>query len=193
MIDRSTRRSAARGAARSRPARDARHKNEEKRELPPDNRRHGPSRLDAPGHAGFPGIGAQALHRAEVAVLLDGTVHEAPQRRKRGNLDVAEQYANRALALAFGLRDRRILVFAESELAVIAAARGDAARAGLLWGAVEAEASAGRVGQWEGARAELEALVLVVDGPEDEVSQQVTEHWPSKHRAVRCGLLVIGQ
>jgi hypothetical protein len=31
---------------------------------------------------------------------------------------------------------------------------------------VEAEASVGRVGQWETERAELEALVLKVDGPE---------------------------
>ena len=47
----------------------------------------------------------------------------------------------------------------------IAAARGDSDRAGLIWGAVEAEATSGRVGQWERDRPEFEELVLAVDGP----------------------------
>lgn len=59
-----------------------------------------------------------------------------------------------------------MLVFSGAELSVIAAARGDAARAGSLWGSVEAEARLGRVGQWEREREGLEALVLAVDGPQ---------------------------
>ena len=59
----------------------------------------------------------------------------------------------------------RLLVFAAAELAIIAAERGDAERAGLLWGAIEARRALGASGQWERERAELEALVLRVDGP----------------------------
>jgi hypothetical protein len=58
------------------------------------------------------------------------------------------------------------MVFAGAELAVTAAARGDASRAGLLWGAVENETKAQDVGQWESGREALEALVLRVDGAE---------------------------
>ena len=62
--------------------------------------------------------------------------------------------------LAVEIGDRQHIVFAGAELAVIAAARGDGVRAGLLWGAVEAEAAHGRVGQWERERPEFEELVL---------------------------------
>jgi predicted ATPase len=116
---------------------------------------------------------ALALESAEIAREVGWTWWEAGQilsvaeiERERGELDAAESYAVQALGLAAELRDRRMLVFSEAELAVIAAARGDAARAGRLWGAVEAEASHGRVGQWERERETLEALVLSVDGPE---------------------------
>jgi tetratricopeptide (TPR) repeat protein len=116
---------------------------------------------------------ALALESAEIAREVAWTWWEAGQvlsvaglERERGDLDAAEEYAVRALGLAVELRDRRLLVFSEAELAVIAAARGDAARAGRLWGAVEAEASLGRVGQWDRERGNLEALVLSVDGPE---------------------------
>jgi len=85
--------------------------------------------------------------------------------RERGNLDAAEGYALRALELSLGLGDRQHVVFAAANLATIAAARGDTERAGRLWGAVESEAAAGGIGQWDKERDELEALVLVVDGP----------------------------
>ena len=85
--------------------------------------------------------------------------------RELGRLDDAERHAQRSLELSHGLGDRRQMIFAGAELAIIAAYRGDAARAGLLWGAVEAEASSRRVGQWESGQAEFEALVLRVDGP----------------------------
>ena len=52
-----------------------------------------------------------------------------------------------------------------AKLAVIAAERGDAERAGRLWGAIESEQTSRPVRQWENHRQELEALVLRVDGP----------------------------
>ena len=85
--------------------------------------------------------------------------------RELGNLDAAEAHARRALELAMKLESRQDVLFSAAELAVIAAARGDAERAGRLWGAIETEAAAGRVGQWENHHAELEALVLRADGP----------------------------
>ena len=63
--------------------------------------------------------------------------------RERGGLDAAEGHAFRTLELSLGLGDRRRLVFAAAELAILAAERGDAERAGRLWGAVEGELTSG--------------------------------------------------
>ena len=85
--------------------------------------------------------------------------------RERGSVDAAEVHAVRSLELSLGLGRRR-LVFAAAELAILAAERGDAERAGRLWGAVESELSLGPPGgQWEAHHAELERLVLCADGP----------------------------
>lgn len=97
----------------------------------------------------------------EAGQLEDAATFE----RERGHLDAAEGHALRSLRLSLGLGDRQHLVFTGAELAIIAAERGDPERAGRLWGAVESEASSGRVGQWETHHVELEALVLRVDGP----------------------------
>jgi tetratricopeptide (TPR) repeat protein len=112
------------------------------------------------------------LESAAIAREADWTWWEVGQlntaawsERVRGRLDAAEELASRAVALALGIGDRRNLVYAGAQLSVIAAARGDSARAGLIWGAVEAEEARGRVGQWENERAELEELVLAADGP----------------------------
>jgi len=85
--------------------------------------------------------------------------------RERGNLGAAEGHALRSLELGVGQGNRQHIVFSTAVLAIIAAERGDSARAGLLLGAVETEASAGRLGQWEGRAEEFEALVLRADGP----------------------------
>ena len=50
----------------------------------------------------------------------------------------------------------------------MAAARGQAERAGTLWGAVEGEAKRGRIGQWENERDEYAGHVFAVAGPEFE-------------------------
>ena len=55
-------------------------------------------------------------------------------------------------------------MFVAAELAIIAVERGDAERAGRLWGAVESEVSSAPVAEWEGHHQELESLVLRADG-----------------------------
>jgi len=85
--------------------------------------------------------------------------------RDRGRLDEAEACALRAYDIALGLGDRQRIVFSGAGLAAIAALRGDAARAGELWGAVEAETGAAPVGQWDKASAEVRPMVLRVNGP----------------------------
>ncbi len=112
------------------------------------------------------------LESAAIAHEADWTWWELSQlgsaawaERALGQLDAAEDLASRSLVLANGIGDRQHIVFAGAMLATIAAARGDGERAGLIWGAVEAEAAAGRVGQWERDRPEFEELLLPVDGP----------------------------
>ena len=85
--------------------------------------------------------------------------------RERGTLDAAGGHALRSLELSLGLGDHRRAVLTAAKLAVIAAERGDAERAGRLWGAIESEQASRPVRQWENRREELEALVLRVDGP----------------------------
>ena len=112
------------------------------------------------------------LESAAITHELGWTWWEASQlqnaaavERRLGRLDAAEAHALRSLELSLGLGDRQQALFSAAELAIVAAARGDAERAGRLWGAVESEAMTGRAGQWERARGELEGLVLQVDGP----------------------------
>ena len=95
-----------------------------------------------------------------------GQLHSAATiEREQGNLDAAEGYAKRALELTLELGDRQNMVYCASELAIIAAQRGDALRAGRIWGAIDNEASTRRIGVWEAEAPELERLVLSVDGP----------------------------
>jgi tetratricopeptide (TPR) repeat protein len=98
----------------------------------------------------------------EAAQLHNAAVFE----RERGRLDEAEAHARRAFELSLGLGGRQNILYTAAELAIIAAARGDAARAGRLWGAVESEADAGPVGAWDDEVVELERLILRVEGPE---------------------------
>ena len=114
-----------------------------------------------------------SLESAKIAHEVDWKWWEAGQlcdaarfERERGNLDAAEKHALRALELSLDLGDRRRVVPAASELAILAVERGDAERAGRLWGAVESEVSSGPTGaQWERHHEELERLVLRADGP----------------------------
>ena len=72
------------------------------------------------------------------------------------------------LELAERTGDRQETVFALAYLARIAAEQGDSARAGRLWGAIEAEEARGRIGRWEDARDELARTILGGTGPEFE-------------------------
>jgi predicted ATPase len=81
-----------------------------------------------------------------------------------GELDAADASARAALALSRELADRLRLVRGLARLARIAAERGEAERAGLLWGAVEAEEARGPVGAWENEREKFAQAVLAQEG-----------------------------
>jgi non-specific serine/threonine protein kinase len=67
-------------------------------------------------------------------------------------LDDAERWAREALELDRRIGDRQGMVWGVAVLAAVAARAGRPEAAGRLWGAVEAEESRGRVGQWEDVR-----------------------------------------
>ena len=81
-----------------------------------------------------------------------------------GRLDDAETSGRQALTLARELGDRQAALYGVVGFAWIAALRGDEERAGLLWGAVEAEAARSPVGQWETERELYEGRVLAGGG-----------------------------
>ena len=109
---------------------------------------------------------AMIAHEIGWAWWEGGQLYDAAElERERGNLDAAEGHALAALDLSLGLGDRRSMVFTAAKLAVIAAERGDAERAGRLWGAIESEQTSGPVRQWANRREELEILVLRANGP----------------------------
>ena len=85
-----------------------------------------------------------------------------------GRIDESERKDHRALELARQIDDRQALIFTLAHIARNAAVRGDAGRAGRLWGALEAEAERAPVGQWEAEREKYAEGVLAVDGPEFE-------------------------
>jgi hypothetical protein len=82
-----------------------------------------------------------------------------------GRLDDAERHARSAVVVGHEMRDRRHAVQALALLAAVAAGRGGSRRAGLLWGAVEAEELRGPLGRrprmsaWEQDREKFHALV----------------------------------
>jgi predicted ATPase len=83
-----------------------------------------------------------------------------------GRTEEAEPHARESLRVADGLGDRGGVFWGLVFLAWAASVRDDAERAGLLWGAVEAEEKRGPVGQWEGERETYAARILAVDGPQ---------------------------
>jgi predicted ATPase/class 3 adenylate cyclase len=83
-----------------------------------------------------------------------------------GRLDEARALVRESLQLAQRIQDRQGIAYGLTMVAWIAAEEGEAARAGRLWGALEAEAARARIGQWEGERVEYEARVLAADGAE---------------------------
>jgi predicted ATPase len=83
-----------------------------------------------------------------------------------GRLDEAEEVAREGLRLAREIADRQASVYGIVHLAWIARLRGDEWRAGLLWGAVEAEEARAPVGQWETERETYAERVTAGSGDE---------------------------
>jgi predicted ATPase len=83
-----------------------------------------------------------------------------------GRLDEAEAVAREGLRLAREIGDRQACVYGIVHLAWIARLRGDEWRAGLQWGAVEAEEARAPVGQWETERETYAERVTAGSGAE---------------------------
>jgi hypothetical protein len=83
-----------------------------------------------------------------------------------GRIDESERRDLRALELGREIDDRQSLIYSLAHLARNAAVRGDARRAGRLWGALEAEAERAPVGQWEAEREKYAEGLTAVNGAE---------------------------
>ncbi len=88
-----------------------------------------------------------------------------------GRTAVANERAREAVRLSQQVGDRQMTLYALALLARFAVAEGRADRAGLLWGAVEAEEGRGPVGTWDQDREEHAAPVLAHAGPEFEAAR----------------------
>jgi len=89
-----------------------------------------------------------------------------------GRLDEAETSLRAGLALTKQVGDRQNFVYGIALLARVAFDREQLARAGLLWGAVEAEEQRGQIGQWEADRHEIADVLLSDPDPEFERSRK---------------------
>ncbi|HKQ17797.1 MAG TPA: hypothetical protein VJS87_04550, partial [Solirubrobacterales bacterium] len=81
-----------------------------------------------------------------------------------GKLDEGGQAAREGLALGRQIGSRASTVYAVALLAREAAAKGDAHRAGRIWGGLEAEVERGAVGQWEAEHDAFRARVAELAG-----------------------------
>jgi hypothetical protein len=82
-----------------------------------------------------------------------------------GRLDDAEAKARESLELANPMRDYGGRVFGVGVLACVAAERGDADRAGRLWGAIEDDHVGAPLGGWIRHRAACQAHIDRIDAP----------------------------
>jgi predicted ATPase len=83
---------------------------------------------------------------------------------ERGNLDAVQDHARAALDLDLQIDANRGALACAAKLALVAAERGQAERAGRLWGAIESEQESRPVPRWERIRAQCEDRVLRADG-----------------------------
>jgi predicted ATPase/class 3 adenylate cyclase len=83
-----------------------------------------------------------------------------------GDVDGGGERATAGLALAQQIGDRQGVVYSLALLAWAAAEAEEVERAGRLWGAIEAEAARGPIGQWESESDEYAAHLMSVTGPE---------------------------
>ena len=91
--------------------------------------------------------------------------------RRRGSPELARRHAEAGLAIATRIGDRMASVFAAAELSNIAAMLGQPSRAGLLWGAVEAEEAVAPVGQFPRYRSRYESELEQAAGPAFEAAR----------------------
>jgi predicted ATPase len=80
-----------------------------------------------------------------------------------GRIAESSGYARDSLRIAAEIHDRQLIVYLLACLARVAVAQGRGEQAGVLWGALEAEAARGPVGQWELERDDYAAHVLTPD------------------------------
>jgi len=85
-----------------------------------------------------------------------------------GRPDDALPRIRQSVVIARTMHDPQWLVYGLTLLAWVAAAKGQAERAGTLWGAAEGEAERGPIGQWENERDEYAGYVFGLAGPEFE-------------------------
>ncbi len=83
-----------------------------------------------------------------------------------GRPDEARWRALEALRISDTIAGRQWIISALSLLAWAAVETQDVERAGRLWGAIEAEAERGRIGQWESEREDRAKQLAAVAGPE---------------------------
>ena len=88
-----------------------------------------------------------------------------------GRVEDAEMHARESLSLAEQLHDRPGRVLGVGLLAALAAERGEDARAGHLWGAIENEDAVAPLGGWRRHRRTLEARIRRAAGQEFERGQ----------------------
>ena len=104
-----------------------------------------------------------------------------------GRLDAADRHTRDALEIAAQIRDRPGRIFNIGLMARIAAERGDHLRAGRLWGAIEGEVAGAPNGGWIRHRAENEARILDIAGPDFEAGRAEGRGW-SLDEAVQLAL-----
>jgi predicted ATPase/class 3 adenylate cyclase len=92
--------------------------------------------------------------------------------REHGQLDEAETCAREACAISQELGDRLRLVRGLARLARLAAERGEPERAGLLWGAVEADEERGPIGAWENERERYAQALCGVEEPDFDLGRE---------------------
>jgi len=107
--------------------------------------------------------------------------------REHGRLAEARRDLEESLRLSHELGDRISDVFALARLARIEAERGELHRAGMFWGAVEAEEETGYLGAWYGERQRFAEPLAAFAGPEFDAGREEGQRL-SLDEAVRLGL-----
>ena len=92
--------------------------------------------------------------------------HAAEYALELGRLIDAQRYIQDGMTLARSINDRQSTVWFLGLAAWLGAIEGLAERAGMLWGAIEADERRSRIGQWEGARDVYRAKLEIVAGPD---------------------------